>query len=319
MYLYFLHVTIEPKIWFILLLIIKMKDREKLEQIDDSVKKTSSADWAKEDLAETLEKPIYSELSSDYLSWERSSSSKWSHRDTKFEYWKTRDDIVWAVLVDYSYYPGWWCWMEYWVKLFVKRWDKTDMKRIVYRDSYSSANDDWWKSYKRIDSIEITDDRVILTVSSSKRTDSYVFPLKKSDKSIKEKIWLSLEDQTKFKEMFEFEKKRLLDEHTRKEWKYPASYDLTLRQIPDYFGSHWVHPYDERQYDKAEIVDEYVDAERWTACIVIKTQIDANADSWKQFQWLKYEISLKWLKLVDRNQAYQSEMRAGKQVSMYAK
>lgn len=300
-------------------MIIKMTDKEKLEQIDENIEKIPSTDWTKEDLSETLEKPTHSVLPSDYISWERSSSSKWSRRDVEFEYWKTKDDIVWAVLVDYSYYPGGWCWMEYWVKIFVKRWDDTDMKTIVYRDSYSSARDDWWKAYTRIDSIEITDDCVIVTVSSSRRTDSYTFYLKKSDKPIKEKIWLSLEQQAKFKEYFESEKEKLLDKNTRKQWRYPASYDLTLRQIPDYFSSQWVHPYEERLYDKAEIVDQHIDIEWWTACIVIKTQIDANADSGKQFQWLKYVITPMWSTLVATDQVYQSEMRSWKQIKLHAK
>ena len=110
----------------------------------------------------------------------------------------------------------------------------------------------------------------------------------------------------------------MIKQETR-EWKYPVCYDFALRQIPNAFGSYWVQPYDERPYDKAEIVDKYVDIEWWTACIVIKTQIDANAGSGKQFQWLKYVITPKWSTLVDIDQAYQSEMEAGKHISMYAK
>ena len=83
------------------------------------------------------------------------------------------------------------------------------------------------------------------------------------------------------------------------------------------FSSQWVDPYDERPYDKAEIVDESVDLEWWTACIVIKTQIDANVDSGKQFKWLKYLITWDWwIKLVESDQAYHSELMSGKEIKI---
>ena len=295
-----------------------MTDKEKIEHIDESdIQTPSISGWAEGALVETLKTP--EKIPSDYVSWESSALRSGSYRDVKYIYWEWEHDIVWAVLVDYSYYPGGWAWMEYWVKLFVKRWDKTDMQKIVYRDSYYSWRDDWWKAYETIDSIEVQGDKIILKVTSSRRTDTYTFYLKKPDKLIKGKIGLSLEEQAKFKEYFESEKVRLLDKHTRKEWRYPASYDLTLKQIPDYFGSQWVHPYGERLYDKAEIIDEYFDAESGTACIVIKTQIDVDVVGGKQFQWLKYEITPKWARLVDTDQAYQSEMRKGKQIRIQAR
>ena len=296
-----------------------MIEKEKIDQIDESEEKTTSIEkWAKEDLVEELKYPSQKDIPSDYKSWEKSSLSKWSHRDVEYAYGEWKDDVIWTVLVDYSYYPGGWFWMEYWVKIFVKRWNETDMKRIVYRDSYDAYRDDWWKAYTSIDWIEVHWDRVTVKLSSSRRTDTYTFYLKKPDKPVQKKEWLSLEQQAKFKKFFESEKERLLGKETRQDWRYPASYDLTLRQIPNVFGSDGIHPYDERPYDKAQVVDQYIDVEWWTACIVIKTQIDANTDCGKQFQWLKYVITPKWSTLVDRDQAYQSEMRSGKKIDMHA-
>jgi len=289
---------------------------EKAENLQSTKKQIMGI--TKTDLDKELKYPSKKDIPSNYSSWEESSLSQWTRRDVKYAYWEWKNDIIWAVLVDYSYYPWGWCWMEYWVKIFVKRWDETDYERIVYRDSYSSARDDWWKAYASIDWIEVEWDEIRVKVSSSRRTDTYIFYLEEPKEPIKEEKMLSPAEQAKFKQFFESEKERLIKQETR-EWKNPVCYDFDLRQIPNAFGSYWVQPYDERPYDKAEIVDKYVDIEWWTACIVIKTQIDANADGGKQFQWLKYVITPKWSTLVDTDQAYQSEMEAGKHISMYAK
>ena len=296
-----------------------MTKKERIDQFDESVVKTPLfSGWAEGTLAEELKKPSRRAIPSSYKSWESSSLSKWSHRDVEYVYGEWKHDIVWAVLVDYSYYPGGWCWMEYWVKLFVKRWDKTDMKRIVYRDSYSAARDDWWKAYTSIEWIEVHWDEVRVKVSSSRRTDTYTFYLEESKESEKKEEVLSPAEQAKFKEYFESEKDRLLKQETR-DWRYPVCYDFALRQVPGAFGSYGVQPYDERPYDKAEIIDKYVDIEWWTACIVIKTQIDADAADGKQFKWLKYSISLKWgTILLETDQAYQSQLKSGKHVTISA-
>ena len=83
-----------------------MTEKEKIDQIDKSVEKTPLTKWTKEDLVEELKYPYQKDIPSDYSSWERSSLSKWSHRDVKYAYGEWKDDIIWAVLVDYSYYPG---------------------------------------------------------------------------------------------------------------------------------------------------------------------------------------------------------------------
>lgn len=297
---------------------IKMAEKD-FDKIDEGVEQTPKVDkWPQDYLAEELRKPSREDIPSSYKSWESSSLSKWSYRDVEYVYGEWKDDIVWAVLVDYSYYPGWWCWMEYWVKLFVKRWDWTDMERIVYRDSYSAARDDRWKAYTKIEWIEVDWDRVTVKVSSSRKTGTYSFFLKKPDKPVQKEEWLSQERQDEFKEHLVLEKERLLEEKTRHEWKYPVFYDLTIRQTPNAFTSDKSNPYAERPYDKAEIIDESVDLEKWIAYIVIKTQIDANADSWKQFQWLKFKITPEETTLVESDQAYQSQLADWKEISIRA-
>lgn len=297
-----------------------MTDKEILEQVDKGVKESpSTSEWVKQDLVEELKKPTWNDIPLAYKSWESSSLSQWSHRDVEYVYWEWKDDIIWAVLVDYSYHPGGWCWMEYWVKLFVKRWKETDMRRIVYRDAYSSSRDDRWKCYTSIEWIEVKWDEVIVKVKSSSRTDTYTFRLKKMDKSDQWKEPLSQWAQLRFRMYVDRQKEELLDKETRHEWRYPVCYDLVTKQIPNMFSSQWVHPYDERPYDKAEIVDESIDLEWWTACIVIKTQIDANADSGKQFKWIKYLITWDWwIKLVESDQAYQSELMHWKRIDIRA-
>ena len=148
-----------------------MKDKENLEQIWKSDKK----EWLesveeKEKIAQVLWKQVeWKDIPSSYSSWINWSRSAWCCRDSKFIYGESLRDIIWAILVDYSYYPGWWCGMEYWVKIFVKRWKESDSRRIVYRDAYSAAYDDWWKSYSSIDSIKVEWNKVTLTLSSNSR------------------------------------------------------------------------------------------------------------------------------------------------------
>ena len=285
---------------------------EEIKRIDEEIEKIlmEIADLLKKTEAVQLYwLPVNQALST--LNWKK--SLDWM---TLSEY-INKNRKVYVYLNDYSYYPWWGCWMEYWVKLFVKRWNKKDMEKIVYRDAYSASRDDWWKSYRTIDKVEVHDDEVIVTVSSSKRTDTYTFRLEKQEWESDEKI-LSAQEEKEFRDYVEAEKKRLLEENTRHSWKYPVCYDLNLRQIPGAFGTNGVHPYEEKKYDEAEVIDEYVDVTEWTAYIVIKTQIDANADSGKQFQWLKYEVKVSWTTLLEQDTAYQSQLLAWKEINIQA-
>jgi hypothetical protein len=288
-----------------------MKDKEKLEQIWESDK----IEWLesieeKEKIAQVLWKEVErKDIPLSYSSWINSSRSAWCCRDSKFIYGESLKDIIWAILVDYSYYPGWWCGMEYWVKIFVKRWKESDSRRIVYRDAYSAAYDDRWKSYNSIDSIKVEWNKVTLTLSSNSRKDDYTFYLTKNE--IEENV-LSPEAQEKFKERIESEKERLLKENTRENGIMPSNYDLVYMKMP------WSRIYD-KKYEKAEIIGEDIDLWKWECYIVIKTQIDANADGWMQFARLKYKITPTSTHLVDRETAYQSELMSGKRIKMRLK
>ena len=281
-----------------------MKDIEKFEKSEiDSTKKDVIADKTQEEVAR--------ELAKDKLQpWMDSVRGSWRFMDSEYGYGSSAWDIAWAVLIDYSYYPGWGCWMEYWVKIFVKRGEKTDMKRIVYRDSHDAYRDDWSKAFKHIDKVEVMDDRVVVTVSSSSRTSDYTFFISKPKEIIEEK-WLSPEEQEKFREHVAQEKERLLEQETREHGMMPSIYDFGSREIP---GS---QVYD-KKYDPAVIIDEYLDVMKWECYIVIKTQIDASMDSGKQFAWLKYKITPDSTKLVERDQAYQSELKDWKRIDMQA-
>lgn len=257
-----------------------------------------------------------SDIPDEYSEWQASLRRTWRLNDSKFIYWEWKDDVIWVLLFDYSYYPGGWAGMEYWVKLYLKRWDSKDYVKIVYRDSYSSSRDDWWKAYQSIESIEINWDKVTLKLSSNRRTDQYSFTLKKPEWVAKSEKMLSLEEQSQFSEYVESTIQELLENYTRVDWKYPLCYDLTTRQIPNYFSSR--DPYDERPYDKAEVIEKKVDKMHGVAYVVIKTQIGASVDSWKQFAWLKYCITPSETKLVSRETAYQSELMNWKRIEIRA-
>lgn len=287
-----------------------MTEKEKLEQVWKLDKKGLLEPYEKkEEVKQVLWKHVRAkDIPSSYKSWIDSSERAWRWMGSEFVYWESLKDIIWAILIDYSYYPGWWCGMEYWVKIFVKRWKKSDYKEIVYRDPYSSAYDDWSKAFKTIDSVEVEWDKVIVNVSSSSRKSSYTFYLEKDEE---EGELLSKEAQAKFQERIDKEKERLLKLETRENWMMPSSYDLTYMQMPNpqMFN---------KKYEKAVIMDEATDLWKWECYIVIKTQSDANADGWIQFVWLKYKITPTSTELIGRETAYQSELKDWKRIEMRA-
>ena len=293
------------------MLYIKMTEKDKLEQVWQLDKKETLEQYKEtERIFHILWKPVRpGDIPSSYNSWINSSKNAWCQRSSEFVYWESLKDVIWAILVEYSYYPGWWCGMEYWVKIFVKRWKKSDYRRIVYRDAYSSAYDDRWKAYNSIDLVKVEGNKVTVTLSSNSRKDDYTFYLEKNE--IEEKL-LSPENQEKFKEHIETEEERLLKENTRENGIMPSNYDLVYMKMP------WSRIYD-KKYEEAEIIGEDIDLWKWECCIVIKTQIDANADGWMQFAWLKYVITPTSTHLVDRETAYQSELMSGKRIKMRVK
>ena len=287
-----------------------MTEKEKLEQVWGLDQKGLLEQYEKMDeVKKVLWKEVEREdIPSSYESWIESSQRAWRWMSSKFIYWESLKDIIWAILVDYSYYPGWWCGMEYWVKIFVKRWKKSDCEKIVYRDSYSAAYDDWSKAFKSIDSVEVKWDKVIVNVSSSSRKSSYSFYLQKDEE---DEELLSKEAQARFQERIEKEKERLLKQKTRENGMMPSSYDLAYIQIPNpqMFN---------KKYEKAVIMDEATDLWKWECYIVIKTQIDANADGWIQYAWLKYKITPTSTELVAQESAYQSELKEWRRITIRA-
>ena len=286
-----------------------MKNKEILEQtwlhVDEWISSTTK--WAKEQINDVLWKSVpYENIPESYQSWIDSSKRAWSVRSSKFIYGESLKDIIWVILVDYSYYPWWGCWMEYWVKLFAKRWKDSDYRRIVYRDAYSSSGDDWWKAYNKIDSIEVKWDRVIVNVSSNSRKDSYSFNLKKN--VIEEQV-LSKEAQEEFRRHVESEKLRLIKHQTRENWIMPSNYDLVYMKTPN------PQIYD-RKYEEAEVIDESIDLWKWECYLIIKTQIDANAADGIQYAWYKYKITLSATTLVEQESAYQSQLKDWKRIKM---
>jgi len=155
---------------------VKWQSVEWLEQQEGTGQSVELPESINADLWETFlsgSKVERSDIPDEYSERENSLRRTWYLSDSMFVYWEWKDDIIWVLLFDYSYYPGGWAWMEYWVKIYLKRWDSTDYDRIVYRDSYSSSRDDWWKAYKKIESIKVDWDMVTLKLSSNRRTDEY--------------------------------------------------------------------------------------------------------------------------------------------------
>ena len=219
-----------------------------------------------------------------------------------------KENDVYVFLSDYSYYPWWWSWMEYWVVINVKRWDKTDSKKIVYRDAYSSSRDDWSLCYKRIDSVDIQPDKVVVHVSSNERKWEYTFDIKEN-----EGVSLSEKEKKDFEKKYKNDVALLLSNLTRWNGKMPSNYDIIA-------GEQMAIPLWDRPYDKAEKVEEYCRFSEWIARVVIRAQIDANADWWKQFWRYKFEINPTWNPiLLEYETAYQDELKGGKRIEMHAK
>lgn len=230
-------------------------------------------------------------------------------KDKKFDI----ENNTYVILSDYSYYPWYWG-MEYWVIINIKRWSNTQELKIPYR---SNDWDDWSKDYNKIKNIRVEWDKVFVTVSSKERSQTYKFNIK--DNTRNEHL-LNSKEQSEFKKRLEEETKKLIDKNTKHDQKYPAIHNFTLRKTPWSFGTEWLHPYNtELPYDQAEIVDEYVNLSKWIAYIVIKAQIDSSGDMWKQFAWIKYEITPKSTTEIERENLRELLIVEGKKSSLRAK
>ena len=249
-----------------------------------------------------------------YHSWLDSVRNQGSLYSHKIQYWTSKTDIIWVALLDYSKSYGSYSGMEYWRKLFVKRWENSDVKTFVWRDHRSSEYDDSSKAYTDIVKVEAEDDKVIVTVrKNQERKISYTFYLEKNEEE--EKL-LSKEAQAEFKERIEKEKERLLKEQTRENGMMPSNYDLVYMQTP------WAKIYDkkyivyDKKYEEAKILDEATDLWKWECYILIKTQIDADATDGIQYAWLKYKITPTNTELVEQENAYQSQLMHWKEINI---
>lgn len=73
-------------------------------------------------------------------------------------------------------------------------------------------------------------------------------------------------------------------------------------------------------YEKPEIIDRYVDIKKGIAAFVLKAQIDHGAGRGKQYEWVGYVIEKDGtIKPVDRECAYQLDLKDGKQIRMKAR
>ncbi len=243
------------------------------------------------------------------LSWEEGIDRP---KDKKFD----KENNTYVILSDYSYYSWSW-WIEYWVIINVKRWSNTKELKIKYRDAYSSSNDDWSKNYEKIKDVRTQWDKVLVTVSSRERTQTYEFNIQ--DESKKEHL-LNAEEQSSFKKRYEEETKRLIDENTKHNLKYPAIHNFTFRKIPWAFSTDWMHPYNtEMPYDKAEIVDKYIDTSKGIAYVVIKSQIDSSWDMWRQFKRTKYAITNSTTREIEKETLWELSIIEGEKPSLRAK
>lgn len=287
-----------------------LKAQEELKQLEEE---SESLESKKVDILKQKEAvkkywlPVEHALS--ILEWENSIDRP---KDKKMD----KENNTYVILSDYSYYSGS-GWIEYWVIINVKRWSNTKELKVVYRDAYSSSRDDWSKDYDTIKDVRVQWDKVFVTVCSEKRTQTYEFDIK--DDSKHEHL-LSTEEQSKFKKRLEEETKRLVDQNTKHDLKYPAIHNFVFRKTPWSFGTDWMHPYNtELPYDQAEVVDEYVDSSKWIAYIVIKTQIDSSWDMWRQFAWIKYEITPKSTTEIERENLRELLLVEGRKPKLRAK
>lgn len=225
--------------------------------------------------------------------YQRSEDLEWVHDEA---YDKENRTLV--VLHEYSDYNGNGG-TEYWTVISIKRGKNTTKKSFKYRDRYDYRNDNPRHEYKKIKSVKVDWDKVEVTVSRGKSTDTYTFDIAyKEDKKS-----LSSVEKKEFEESIRKVKERLIVENTRDQ-KYLASHNFSLRKIPWAFSrvkEGWMG-YDldsELPYDKAKVVYENIIPEKWEAHITILTQKDASWDMWRQFTLIRYIVTPEWATEVD--------------------
>jgi len=198
-----------------------------------------------------------------------------------------------VVLHEYSDYNGSGG-TEYWTIINVKRGKNTTKKSFKYRDRYDYRNDNPKHEYKKIKGVKVDWDKVEVTVSKGKSTDTYTFDIayKEDKKSLN-----SAEDEN-FEESIRKVEESLIIENT-KDQKYLASHNLALRKVPGAFDKDWMSLESELSYDKAKVVYENIIPEEWEAHVTILMQKDASWDMWRQFWLIKYIVTPEWAEKVE--------------------
>lgn len=201
-----------------------------------------------------------------------------------------KENNVCVVLHEYSDYSGSGG-SEYGTVISIKRGKNTTKKSFKYRDRYDYRNDIPGHEYRKIDSVKVDWDKVEVTVSSGRSTDTYEFNIayKEPKKSI---------DRKEFEESIKKIEKQLIDENTKKE-NYLASYNLSMRKVPWAFDYKSMDLESEIPYEEAKIIYEDIDSESGEAHVIIKKHMDASGDMWRQFWLVKYVVTPKWAEMIN--------------------
>ncbi len=196
-----------------------------------------------------------------------------------------------VVLHEYSDYNGSGG-SEYWTVINIKRGKNTTKQSFKYRDRYDYRNDNPSCEYKKIKSVIVDWNKVEVTVSNGKSTDTYTFHIAyKEDKKS-----LSSIEKEEFEEYVKVVEEKLIIENT-KDQKYKAICNFAMRKIPWAFD--WMGYDAELYYDKAKVIYENIIPEKWEAHFTILMQKDASSLSWRQFWLIKYILNSEWVKRID--------------------
>jgi hypothetical protein len=211
-----------------------------------------------------------------------------------------------VTLEEKSYYPGGGCGMQYSVLVSVYRDGQEQSQKYIYRDAYSASKDDWSLNFQTAEIKEVTPDAVTVKLSSSSKNKTVTFDLEaKVDAEV---AALSSEEQRAYKTHYGKVVEELIIGNTRTQGIAPVYHDLEDRTG----GVHNTY------YDTAEVVDEYVRADKGEGVVVIKTQIDSKAGGGKQFGWTAYKITMDETEMIARDNAYQLGLKQGKEIHMEA-
>jgi len=218
---------------------------------------------------------------------------------------------VGVMLIDESHYYGsGGC--EYGVTVKVMRDGDSEQEYFKWRDAYSSGNDNKSLYFNKAKIVKITDKSVTLELKSNTSSKTETFELAKSKSKNLTGI-LNEHEQEKWQTEYDQTKKNLLKQH----------YMSNATQA-DYIGTNYLThgvPTTGKQvpYDQSQIVDEQVDSEKGLAAIVIKSQIDAAADSGKQYAWTGYLIDKNGkARQVYSDNASQMDLKDGKRIEVKA-